>query len=363
MPRPVIVMEDDVAIRPLQVMADPDCPEARRRAFGDYMRHDIPDFQGWCAVLREEIPSLWPARVVPAADAETLAKQVPEAVALIVEDLPVTRNLLETASRLRIVIKFGTSLDKVDLAASADHGVRVQTQRRRTNVAVAEHTMALLLALAKQLPRVGGAVTPARLASSGRAPARYDRAHTANSNWGRFAGLKTLQGATLGLLGLGEIGAEVACMAQGFGMNVRYNKRSRFSPDEEVSRGLSYAEMSELLANSDFISVHLPMNDETRGLLDRAAFSRMKPGAVLINTARAAIVDHDALVHALTSGHLGGAGFDVLFDEPAKEDEELLGFDNVLLTPHLAGGARFNGVDDLADMLRAIDGALRAPTA
>jgi phosphoglycerate dehydrogenase-like enzyme len=232
--------------------------------------------------------------------------------------------------------------------------VGVRVQRRRTNVAVAEHSMALMLALAKQLPLVGGRVTPQRLAEVGHSPARYDRRHTANSNWGRFGGLRTLAGATLGLVGLGEIGREVAAMARGLGMHVLYTQRTRLDPAREAEFGVTYACFDELLAESDYISLHVPMNENTRDMFGEETFARMKPGAILINTARAAIVNREALLGALRSGRLGGAGFDVLYEEPAGEDDPLLDLDNVILTPHLAGAGRFNGVNDIVDIIMAI---------
>lgn len=350
----VIAMEDDVALRPLQPMIDPSCSDERVAAFADYMRHDIPDFAAWCGELRRRAPDVFPARIVPVSDDKALAAAIGDADVAIVEELPVAAELLDAAPRLRLVQKYGITLSNIDVDACEARGVKVRIQRRRTNVAVAEHSMALLLALAKQLPLVGGSVTPQRLESVGHPPATYDRRHTANSNWGRFGGLRTISGATLGLVGLGEIGREVAAMARGFGMRVLYTQRTRLDPEREAEFGVTYASFDDLLTESDHVSLHAPMNEQTRDMFSEETFARMKPGAILINTARAAIVNRDALLGALRSGRLGGAGFDVLYEEPAREDDPLLDFDNVLLTPHLAGAGRFNGVNDLVDIVMAI---------
>lgn len=346
-----VVMEDDVALRPLQVVLDRECDPQRQAAFADFMRHDVPDLDAWCQALRRRAPGISSARVIPVANAAALVEALPGAVVAVVEELRITEELLDRAPRLRLVQKFGTTLGNIDVEACERRGIAVRTVRRRTNIAVAEHSVALLLALAKRLPVVGGRVTPERLSAVGHPPARYDRRHTANSNWGRFTGLRTLHGATLGLIGLGEIGREVARMAAGFGMRLLYTQRTRMAPDLEEALGVAFASIDDLLAGSDFVSLHVPLNETTRGLVGTQAFARMKPGAILINTARAELVDRKVLLDALRAGRLGGVGFDVLYEEPAGEHEPLLAFDDVLLTPHLAGAARHNGLGDIAEMV------------
>lgn len=346
-----IVMEDDVALRPLQVVLDPSCEPARRAAFAHYMRHDVPDFDAWCETLRRRVPGLAPARVVPVSDADALAAEIAHADAVVVEELKITSELLDRASQLRLVQKFGTTLGNIDTDACAVHGVDVRTLRRRTNIAVAEHTVALMLALAKRLTVVNGRVTPERLSVIGQPPAGYDRRHTANSNWGRFTGLRTLHEGTVGLVGLGEIGREVARMIGGFGTRLLYTQRTPLAPELEAGLDVRYVVLDELLAESEYISLHVPLNPTTRGMIGARAFERMKPDAILINTARADLVDRAALLEALTEGRLGGAGFDVLYEEPAADGDPLLKFDNVVLTPHLAGASRHNGLNDIAEMV------------
>lgn len=358
MNRPLVLVEDDVAIRPLQVLLDPDCEPERQAAFSAFMHHDIPDFMAWCEHRRMALPAAFPARVVPVATESDLAARISDAACLVVEDMRVGRDLIARAPSLKLLVKFGTALDGIDLEACRARGIEVHAQRRRTNIAVAEHSVALMLALAKKLNIVGGSVTPAVLEALGHPPARFDRKHTANSNWGRFSGLVTLHGATLGLLGIGEIGGEVARMASGFGMKTLYWKRTPLPRADERDLRVEFADLDDLLARSDIVSVHLPSNKQTHGLIDAEKLRRMRPGALLVNTARAEIVDRDALLDALRTNHLGGAGFDVMWEEPAREDDPLLQCTTLLATPHLAGGARFNGMHDILDIAQKIDAAL-----
>jgi phosphoglycerate dehydrogenase-like enzyme len=167
-----------------------------------------------------------------------------------------------------------------------------------------------------------------------------------------------LYGTTLGILGFGEIGRELALRAASFGMRVLYYQRSVLSPDDEAQYQAAYAPLDVLLAESDWVSVQLPLTEATRGFLDRDRLARMKPGAVLINTARAEIVDRDAVLDAVRSGHLGGFALDPLYEEPGRNDDELLQFDNVILTPHTAAQPRFNALNDIEEMLLGISRAL-----
>lgn len=351
---PVLVVEDDVVLRLVQVVLDPTCPAERCAAFADYMRHDLPDFTGWIGDLRCQLGPLYPATVRMVADQASLHEALPQADAVVVESLTLGPTELDMAPKLRLAQRFGTNLANIDTVACRARGIAVRALRRRTNIAVAEHAFALIAALAKKLNRIDKLVTPERLVAAGHPPASFDRRHTARANWGRISGLMTLHGATLGLFGFGEIGREMARIARGFGMRVLYTQRTRLDAEAEATAEISFATAEELVAASDVISLHVPLNETTRGLIDAATFSRMKLGALLINTARAPIVDRDALVDALRSGRLGGTGFDVLYAEPTAEDDPLLAFDNVILTPHLAGGSRLNGLADMAEMLGGI---------
>ena len=174
-----------------------------------------------------------------------------------------------------------------------------------------------------------------------------------------------MHGSTLGIIGLGEIGREVAARANPFEMSILYHQRSRLATDVEMALGARYVSLHELMANSDYIVVQLPLNDSTRGIVDRKALEIVKPGAILVNAARAHLVDRDALVDALKSGRLGGVGMDVGYAEPAEPDDPLLAFDkgNVILQPHLAIAHRENGLKDMRQLALNLWNATRSDRA
>ena len=356
--RRVIVVEDDPFPRILQVLLDPAVSAERSAAFARLMEPECPRFDQWCARVRRLAHGLCPAEVRMAQSQEDLRASLPEASVVMVESLRIGRAELEGAPRLRVVQKYGTITRNIDLAACEARGVKVITLRRRVQAACAEHALALMLALAKQLPRIGGRISVEQLAAAGFRPATYDRAHTPTSAWAGVTGLGMLHGATLGILGMGEIGRVLAPRAAGLGMKVVYYQRTRLEPREERRFRARYAPLDRLLAKSDWISIHLPETPETRGFLGAAELARMKRGARLVNVARARIVDRAALIDALRSGQLGGFALDALYEEPGRADDELLGFDNVILTPHVAGQFRTNSLLDYADLVRGMSRAL-----
>ena len=249
-----------------------------------------------------------------------------------------------------MVQKFGIDTRNIDLEACAARGIEVKSLRRRVNVAVAEHAFAMMLALPKRLCPLNRKIDTASLEKAGYRPKLYDPRHCGKSNWARISGLGTLQGATLGAVGLGEIGREIAARARAFDMNVLYYQRNRLPEEIERPLGATHCTLGELLARSDYITVHLPLNASTEDLLDRDALSNVKPGAFLVNISRAAIVNREALIEALETGRLGGAGLDVHYEEPSDPDDPLTRFDNVVLTPHIAVASRVNGTRDIEEL-------------
>ena len=353
----VIAVEDDKVLRFLQVLLDPATPAGRLAVFEDYVAHDV-DQAAWLAGAHAGIPGVYPSEVRLIGSGEALHAALPDADALVVESLPIGEAELARAPRLKFIHKFGTRADNVDLAACARRGIVVRTQRRRTNIAVAEHTLALILGLAKQLHRLAGRVTVEQLADIGYACRKYDTRHTGANNYGRVGGLRVIHGMTLGLLGMGEIAREVVPLARAFGLKLQYHRRSRMPADEEAALGVAYCSRDELFATSDILSIHVPLEAATRGLVGAAVLAKVKPGAWLINTSRAAIVDHAALIDALKSGRLGAAACDVHYEEPVAPGEPLLKFDNVLLTPHFAGGPRQTLLVDIEEIASNIQQAL-----
>jgi phosphoglycerate dehydrogenase-like enzyme len=256
------------------------------------------------------------------------------------------------------VQKYGTVLSNIDTAACQRAGVRVLTLRRRANISCAEHALALMLALARKIHETAGLVSVEQLKAAGYSPTQYDRAHTANANWGRVTGTRNLYGRQLGIIGLGEIGRELATRAAAFGMRIVYTQRHPLPRDEEAHYRAAYASLDDLLAKSDFVSLHLPFNDLTRGIIGARELDALKRGAILINVSRPPLVERAALIEALRSGQLGGFGLDPHYDAPGRADDPLPGFRNVIVTPHLAAAPRYNSLDDFEELLLGIDQAL-----
>jgi lactate dehydrogenase-like 2-hydroxyacid dehydrogenase len=233
----------------------------------------------------------------------------------------------------------------------------VLTFRRRANIACAEVAMTLMLTLAKKMHRLAGRISTDALAAEGYSYRPFDRRHTPNSNWARIPGIGMLYSSTLGIIGMGEIGREIALRAAPFGMRILYYQRTRLSEAEEQQLQISYAPLDQLLAESDWIVPQLPRGAATRHLIDRARLAQMKPGARLVNISSADVVDRDALIEALRSGRLGGFALDPQYEAPGRSDDELLAFKNVVLSPHIAGSPRFNALDDISDMLAELSEA------
>jgi len=356
--RPTIVVEDDAFTRIIQIVLDPAVAPDRIAAFAHFFGHELPDFAGWCERLHKRLAFIHPARVELVNTQEALAANLAGATAAVVESLAIGPRELAEAQQLRIVQKFGTVTANIDMQACNARGVRVLTLRRRANIACAEHAMGLMLALARKITETNGLVSAVRLTAAGHAPTQYDRAHTGNSNWARIKGMRTLNGKQLGIFGLGEIGREVAVRAAAFGMRIVYAQRRRLSPDEERRYGAAWCTLDELLAHSDVVSLHLPGNSATRGIIGARELSSIKPGAFLVNIARADLVDRDALLDALRAGRLGGFALDPLYEAPGRDDDPLLGFRNVVITPHLAAQPRFNALDDFEELLTGLDHAV-----
>ena len=337
-------------------MLDPDAPDAHRRAVADFMAHDIPDFEGRCERFRREISGLFPATIRFAGDQQELAAQAPDADIIVVESLQLDRDLIAALKPHAIIQKFGALTGNIDLDACARRRIPVLTFPRKVNAAVAEHAFAMMIALAREFPRYNGAVT-AEYWRQHDAPIRpYDHRYSGNSNYARIPGLRMLAGETVGIVGLGEIGREVARRANAFGMSILCHQRTRLAPADELALGARHATLAELMARSDHVIVQLPLNDSTRGIIGRKELEAMKPGAMLINTARAALVDRDSLLWAVESGRLGGLAMDVGYEEPWAADDPLLRQPgrNIIVMPHTAIAGREYGVSDLEQMCRKI---------
>ena len=351
---PILVVEDDPFLRVVGILLDPTTATERYAAYADFFAHDEPDFDGYCARVRARIGALFPSQVRLVETTEDMRAHLPGARGLIVESLPVGPEELAAGSDLVAVQKYGAIPRNIDTAACAARGIKVLTFRRRANIACAEVAITLMLTLAKKMHRLAGRISAEQLAAEGYVYKPFDRRHTPNSNWARIGGLRILHDSTLGIIGIGEIGREIALRAAAFGMRILYYQRNRLPEAEERQLQLSYVPLERLLAESDWIVPQVPGGPSTRHLIDRARFAQMKPGAFLVNISRADVVDRAALIEALQSGRLGGFALDPLYEAPGRSDDELLGFKNVVLSPHIAAQPRFNALNDIADMLAGL---------
>jgi phosphoglycerate dehydrogenase-like enzyme len=351
---PIIVIEDDPFLRVAAVVLDPSTSAERHAAFADFFSNDEPDFDGYCARVRKSAGALFPADVRLVETAEEMRANLIAAKGLIVESLPVGRAELAAAPRLVAVQKYGAIPRNIDAEACAARGIKVLTLRRRANIACAEVAIALMLTLAKRLHRLIGRISVEELAAEGYPYRPFDRRHTPNSNWARIGGQRMLFGTTLGIIGLGEIGREIALRAAAFGMRILYYQRHRLPEGEERQLQAEYRPLDALLAESDWVVPQVPGGSATRHLIDGAALARMKDGACLVNISNAELVDRDALIAALQSGRLGGFALDPLYEAPGRRDDELKHFKNVVLFPHIGGSPRFNALDDIAEMVVAL---------
>jgi glyoxylate reductase len=240
--------------------------------------------------------------------------------------------------QLKVVSNYAVGFDNINIKDATDKGVVVaNTPCEEVNEAVAEYTWTLLMSLTRRI--VEADESTRRGSYRGWEP-------------GIFLG-KGLNGKTMGIIGLGRIGTMVARRAEGFGMRILYNKRT---PDPEIEKelGIEFSDLDNLLAQSDFISLHVPLTDETREMINKKTLAKVKRGAFLINTARGQIVEEYDLVEALRSGRLGGAALDVFETEP-DINPELIGMENVILTPHIAS-ATYEAREKMGQL--AVDAAL-----
>lgn len=251
------------------------------------------------------------------AEAER-AELLSEVRAIIAGTRPINASDLAQAEHLQVVVRTGVGYDGVDVAAASELGVPVCITAGANRRAVAEHVFALMLASARRVPE--------------------NIRNLADGSWQQLTG-RELGGATLGILGFGSIGKAVAGLARGFGMEViAYDPY--FDDAYAGANGVRRAELDEVLSQSDFITLHLFLDDSTRNLIDAARLATMKQDAYLINTARGGIVDEEALVDAVRDGIIGGAALDVFEVEPLPQDSPMLHTPGILATTHVAGATR-----------------------
>jgi D-3-phosphoglycerate dehydrogenase len=256
----------------------------------------------------------------------------------------VTLALMEAATRLRVIGRAGVGVDNIDVPAATARGLVVMNAPDGNTITTAEHTIALLVSLARCVPQANGSLREGR----------WERK--------RFIGVE-LQGKTLGIIGLGRIGRTVAARARAFGMNIiAYDPF--VAPEQARDLELEIAPLDDVFARADFITVHTPLTAETRSIINAQAFQKMKRGVRIINCARGGLVDESALLAAIKEGIVAGAALDVFEQEPPPSDHPLLALDEVIATPHLGAstteaqeGVAVTVAEQMRDYL--LTGALR----
>jgi phosphoglycerate dehydrogenase-like enzyme len=284
-------------------------------------------------------------------DANQFDRTLATADFAVLESSPLSdRQIKLCLPRTRLVQQFGHTYRNIDIAAAQKAGLQVATLNRLSSQSSSDHITALILALARRLLPAHQAVVSRRDAHS---VSRFPNEPPRNKfNWAGIGDLKLLGSSTVGFVGLGENSGLAARRARALGLEVLYFKRTPLSAeDEEAYGGISFAPLDELLAQSDFVSLHLPYIVETEKFADEAFFSKMKRGAYFINSARGGLVDEEALYHSLKDGHIAGAALDVYRYEPVPPDCPLLEFDNVLWTPHMSGGQPEYMIEEVRDVL------------
>jgi D-3-phosphoglycerate dehydrogenase len=280
------------------------------------------------AVTDSVFPSLNPAkealarlnptyRMSKSVNADDIIAVAKDADAVLVTYAKLTREVITQFSRCRAIGRFGLGVDNIDLVAAKEKGIAVNYVPDYCIREVSDHAMALLLALIRKIPFSNKLVQSGRWEMPAVVP------------------IRRIEGTVLGLIGFGHIPRLVAPKAQAFGIKViAYDPFAK--PEAFKAAGVESVDLDTLLRSSDYVSVHAPLLPATRGMVNAAAFAKMKKGAYVVNTARGPLIDEPALVAALDSGQVGGAGLDVVAAEPLAKDSPLLGRDNVIISPHTA---------------------------
>lgn len=284
----------------------------------------------------------------PYADSDVIAEYLKKtnAVGIVSRMGRIDARVMDAAPQLRVISKHGVGVDNIDIAAAAERNIPVLVATGANAVSVAEHAIALLLSAAKRILPLDAGLRAGRWEKPG------------------FSGHE-LFGATMGLMGMGAIAQATGQIAKGLGL--RLTGYDPFAPDAAFDRlGVSRCDsFDSLLAQSDVLSLHCPLNDQTRNILNAEAIARMPAGGYVINTARGGLIDEAALVAAIRSGHLTGAGLDTFANEPPAADHPFFAEPNIVLTPHIGGVTRQAnarvGVEAVRGIFQVLEGLPVAP--
>lgn len=287
----------------------------------------VPPSEATGQLARELAPSGFELVLVPATGRALLEAVATARYMVCYPHVPVGPEFHAAAPNLRLIQLLSAGFDAVDIDAARKAGVAVCNNGGANAVSVAEHTIMLMLTTSRQVIKQHANVAAGRWRGNGPTPAMYE-----------------LHDKTLGIVGLGTIGRKVARLARAFGMRVVYNDIRRLTEDEEDALGVRFRLLRELLHQSDFVSLNVPLDASTRHMISAEELALMRPTAVLVNTCRGPVIDEKALYDVLAAGKIHGAGLDVLDQEPPDPDNPLLKLDNVVLTAHFAGPTSDNHV-------------------
>lgn len=248
---------------------------------------------------------------------------LPQADYLLVATEQVNESILSKATNAKFIQKTGIGVDNIDLVSASSHGLPVSNTPGANATGVAELTILLILALYRKLPLINRETKNGKWLMWELRPSSFE-----------------MEGKTHGFIGFGNIGRETAKRSKAFGTNIIYYDKFRATPAQEEEIGAEYMSLEEVLVNSDLISLHIPLFEETKGLIGEKELNLMKESAILINVSRGGVVQESALFNALKDGTIAGAGIDVWEREPVSPDNPLLSLENVIASPHIGAGTR-----------------------
>ena len=272
-------------------------------------------------IVKSELPEGFRLVMLSENTQECLEAAAPEADYILASGrVKLNQAVLDKAQKVKMIQRTGVGLDSLDLAALKARGIPLYVNAGVNAESVAEHALLLILACLRRLPEI--------------------HRNTAAGIWKKQEqGVKTreLAGRTVGLVGMGSIARALVRLLSGFGVTVLYYDPFRLSEERERALNVMYVPLDQLLHEAEIVSLHCPLTDGTRHLLNRETFAQMRDGAILVNTARGGLIDNAALVEALESGKLSFAGLDVHSEEPIDKENPILPLSNVILTPHIGG--------------------------
>jgi len=271
-------------------------------------------------IIKSAVPDGFELEMLESVSQQELEGKVKEADYLLVSGrLKINRTVLGNAQNIKMIQRTGVGLDSIDLEYIRNHDVPFYVNKGVNAQSVAEHTILLMLASLRNLVEINE--------------------NTKRGIWKKQAqGVCTheLCGKTVGLIGMGAIGRKVAGMLKAFGAEVLYNDVSKMKQEDENALGIKFSTREEIIEKSDIISLHCPLTDDTRHMINDRAVNKMKNGVILINTARGGLIDEAALINGIKNGKIAGAGIDVYEKEPV-DNSEVLNLQNVITTPHIGG--------------------------